>query len=368
MTATLRKLLAASLLLFLALALTHCGETGQPVQPLVITTASLPNGTAWVAYDQMIKATGGVAPFTWTVTSGTLPHNVSLSNTPTTTATVSGTPDAAAQSLVFTIQVADSARHTATQAYTVSILLEPDTLVSSASSLSFGMQLNGTSSPAQTLSLTNNGTDPLVIVDVSTGSSDFAATSACGNSISPGGTCSITVTFSPNVLGPRSAALVLTDNSVGSPHAYSLDGAGVTQGPNVTFSSGTSYNFTSAPGVASSPQVLSLANFGTATLNVTGVTVTSEFAETNNCVGSIAPGDSCAINVTFTPVASGTVEGSVSVSDNAADSPQIANLNGNGVPAQCRTKGQTCSPTSQCCTGLRCVFTGGLLRARYLCE
>jgi Abnormal spindle-like microcephaly-assoc'd, ASPM-SPD-2-Hydin/Protein of unknown function (DUF1573) len=367
MTLTLRKLLATSLL-FLTLALTHCGGTGQPVQPLMITTASLPNGTAWVAYDQIIKATGGVAPFNWTVTSGTLPHNVSLSNTPTTAATVSGTPDSPAQSLAFTIQVADSAGHTATQAYTVSILLEPDTLVSSASSLSFGMQLNGTSSPGQTLSLKNNGTDPLVIVDVSTGAPDFAAASACGNAISPGATCSITVTFSPNVLGPRTAALVITDNSVDSPHAYSLDGVGVTQGPNVTLTSGTSYSFTSAPGVASPPQVLSLANFGTATLNVTGVTATSEFAETNNCVGSIAPGDSCAINVTFTPVASGTVQGSISVSDNAPDSPQIATLNGNGVPAQCRKMGQSCSPTSQCCTGLHCIFIGGILRPGYACE
>jgi HYDIN/CFA65/VesB family protein/ASPM-SPD-2-Hydin domain-containing protein len=367
MTLMLRKPVATSLL-FLTLALTHCGGTGQPVQPLVITTASLPNGTAWVAYDQTVKATGGVAPFTWTVTSGTLPHKVSLSNTPTTTATVSGTPDSPAQSLAFTIQVADSAGHTATQAYTVSILLEPDTLVPSASSLSFGMQLSGTSSPAQTLSLTNNGTDPIVIVDVSTGASDFIAASACRNSISPGASCSITVTFSPNVLGPRSAALVITDNSVGSPHAYSLDGVGVTQGPNVTFSSGTSYNFTSAPGVASPPQVLSLANFGTATLTVTGVTATSEFAETNNCVGSIAPGDSCAINVTFTPAAIGTVQGSISVSDNAPDSPQIATLNGNSVPAQCKKKGQFCSSSSQCCSGLHCVFIGGLLRPIYACE
>jgi hypothetical protein len=321
-----------------------------------------------VAYDQTIKATGGVTPFTWTVTSGTLPHNVSLINTPATTATVSGTPDIAVQSLAFTIQVADSAGHTATQAYNVSILLEPDTLESSAPSLSFGSQVSGTSSPAQTLSLTNKGADPLVIIDVSTGASDFTAASGCGDSISPGVTCSITVTFSPNVLGPRSAALTITDNSIGSPHSYSLDGTGATQGPNVTFSSGTSYDFTSSPGVPSLAQVLSVANFGTATLNVTGVTASSEFAETNNCVGSLAPGDTCAINVTFTPAASGTVQGSISVSDNAPDSPQSVSLSGNGVPAQCRKKGQSCGPAAQCCTGLRCVFTAGILRPAYTCE
>jgi len=367
MKSTLRKITAVSLL-FLALALTHCGGTGQPVQPLVITTASLPNGTAWVAYDQTIKATGGIAPFTWTVISGTLPHSISLNDNATTSATVSGTPDTAVQSLAFTIKVADSAGHTATQAYTVSILLEPDTLVSSSPNLSFAMQVSGTSSPAQTLSLTNNGTDPLVIVAVSTGVSDFAAASACGNSISPGASCSITVTFSPSVLGPRSAALIISDNSVGSPHSYSLDGVGVTQGPNVTFWSGTSYTFTSAPSVPSPPQVLSVANFGTATLNVTDVTSSSEFGETNNCLGSLGPGDSCAITVIFTPAGSGTVQGTVSLTDNAPNSPQSVSLTGNGVPGQCIKKGRSCSTSSQCCAGLHCVFTGGILRPGYSCE
>ena len=59
MKSTLRRISILAWL-FLALALTHCGGTGQPAQPLVITTASLTNGTAWVAYDQTIMATGWV--------------------------------------------------------------------------------------------------------------------------------------------------------------------------------------------------------------------------------------------------------------------------------------------------------------------
>ncbi len=368
MKSVFRKISVLSLL-FLALVVTHCGGgAGQSAAPLTITTATLPNGTAWVNYNQTIKATGGVGPFTWAVISGTLPHNISLDDNATSTATVSGTPDTVVPSLAFTIQVSDSAGHIATQAYSVSILLEPDTLVSSSSSLSFGMQVSGTSSPAQTLSLTNNGTDPLVIVDVSTGGSDFTSASACGPAINPGGTCSIAVTFAPNALGPQSAALTITDNSVGSPHSYSLDGVGVTQGPNVTFWSGTSYSFTSSPGIPSLPQVLSVANFGTATLNITGVTASSQFTETDNCVTSIAPGDSCNITVVFTPVGSGTVQGNLSLVDNANGSPQSVALVGNGVPGQCIKKGGACSSSLQCCTGLHCVFTGGILRPAYRCE
>ena len=367
MKSTLRSISIFSSL-FLTLVLTHCGGAGQPVQPLVITTASLPNGTAWVAYDQTIKATGGVGPFTWTVTSGSLPHNVSLDGNAMGTATVSGTPDTAVQSLAFTVQVSDSAGHIATKAYSVSILLEPDTLVSSSSSLAFGMQVNGSSSPAQTLSLTNSGTEPLVIVDVSTGVSEFTYASTCGAAINPGVTCSIAVTFAPNVLGPQSTALTITDNSVGSPHSYSLDGVGVTQGPNVTFSSGTSYTFTSTIGVPSSAQVLTVANFGTATLNITSVTSSPNFSETNGCAPGLAPGDSCNITVVFTPVGSGTVQGNISLVDNADGSPQSVALIGTGVAGQCVKRGGFCNSTLHCCAGLRCVFVGGLLRPTYLCE
>lgn len=360
---------SAGSLLLLALCLTRCGGGSAPSpQPLVVTTASLPNGTAWVAYNQTIKATGGIGPFTWTVKSGSLPHNLTLGNSPTNAVTVSGTPDTGVQALPFTIQVTDSEGHTALQSYAVSILFEPDTLVASAQSLSFGEQLEGTPSSPQVLTLTNNGTSPLVIVDVATGAAEFVPTNTCGASIVGGASCTVSVTFSPSALGPQSSALTITDNSVGSPHSYSLDGMGVTQGPNATFSSGTSYSFSTSPGVPSLPQHVILVNFGSATLNVTSVTTTAQFSETDTCVGSIAPGNSCSITVTFTPTSSGTIQGSISVDDNAPASPQSVSLVGTSTPGQCTTKGGFCSSSLQCCAGLRCVFTGGILRPAYRCE
>ena len=99
--------------------LSRCGggqsALQQPSPPLVITTASLPNGTAETAYSQTIQASGGVAPYTWTVTAGNLPHNLSLATSATNSATFAGTPDVLAQGLAFTIKVTDSATHSATQ-------------------------------------------------------------------------------------------------------------------------------------------------------------------------------------------------------------------------------------------------------------
>src|SRR5262249_49398267 len=48
------------------------------ISPLVLTTATVPNGMRNVIYSQQLAATGGVQPYTWSVTSGTLPQGVNL--------------------------------------------------------------------------------------------------------------------------------------------------------------------------------------------------------------------------------------------------------------------------------------------------
>ncbi|PYV35157.1 MAG: hypothetical protein DMG22_03325, partial [Acidobacteria bacterium] len=51
---------------------------------------------------------------------------------------------------------------------------------------------------------------------------------------------------------------------------------------------------------------------------------------TNNCGASVAVGANCTINVTFTPAATGTRSGTLTVTDNATNSPQTASLTGTG--------------------------------------
>lgn len=86
--------------------------------PPTITTGSLPNGTIGTAYNQTIQATGGLSPYTWSVSAGTLPAGLSLGSSTNNSVTISGTPAAAASS-TFTIQIMDAASQTGTQAYTV---------------------------------------------------------------------------------------------------------------------------------------------------------------------------------------------------------------------------------------------------------
>jgi len=85
-----------------------CGGSGNSVPTLNITTPSLPDGTIGTTYTQIIQATGGVAPFTWTVASGALPDNLSLASGSGASVTLSGMPDRVQSKVAFTIRITDS--------------------------------------------------------------------------------------------------------------------------------------------------------------------------------------------------------------------------------------------------------------------
>jgi len=79
---------------------------------------------------------------------------------------------------------------------------------------------------------------------------------------------------------------------------------------------------------------VTLKNSGTAALQITGITPPiAPFSETStSCSASLLPGKSCTISVTFSPTKAGDFKGSISITDNAAGSPQIVSLKGTGVP------------------------------------
>src|SRR5882762_9085355 len=101
--------------------------------PLAVSTTSLPDGMVGTPYSKTIQATGGVAPFTWVISAGTLPSGLNLDNSTTSTLTISGTPDTQQTAVPFTIQVADSANQSATQSYTVNINSPPALTIATSS-------------------------------------------------------------------------------------------------------------------------------------------------------------------------------------------------------------------------------------------
>jgi hypothetical protein len=84
---------------------------------ITISSGNL-SGTAGAAYSQTLTATGGAAPYTWSLASGNLPGGLTLSST----GVISGTPTAAG-SFPVTVAAKDSNNASAQQAITITIAL-----------------------------------------------------------------------------------------------------------------------------------------------------------------------------------------------------------------------------------------------------
>jgi FG-GAP-like repeat/Abnormal spindle-like microcephaly-assoc'd, ASPM-SPD-2-Hydin len=84
----------------------------------------------------------------------------------------------------------------------------------------------------------------------------------------------------------------------------------------------------------SKAQTVTLTNSGLEALKITKIAVSGPFSETNNCGSIVKPGKSCTLTVTFTPTTTGTLNGSISITDNAPLSPQTIKLQGTGTAVQ----------------------------------
>src|SRR5207245_857480 len=213
--------------------------------------------------------------------------------------------------------------------------------------LAFGTQRLSTPSPAQTVTLTNSGGAPLSPTDrrvTGAQAADFAF--AAGNtcptgvgSVGPGASCTISVSFTPAVTGARAATANITDDAADSPQSVSLTGTGVTP-PTATLSATSSPFGNQRVGTTSPAQTVTLTNSGRGPLDRSGVTIIGAqaadfaFAAGNTCptgAGSVAPGASCTISVSFTPAATGARATTVNITDDAAGSPQSVSLAGTGI-------------------------------------
>jgi hypothetical protein len=199
----------------------------------------------------------------------------------------------------------------------------------------FGNQVVGIKSPPKPVTLTNSGTDNLLITSI-VDANGFAETNNCPIApalLAPTLSCTINVTFTPSGAGPANDTLIITDDAAGSPQNIPLTGIGQPPGPIATLAPlSLNFNIAQLLGTTSTPQPVKLSNTGTAVLNITSIGFAGanagEFAQTNNCGSSLAVAASCSINVTFTPTAAGTPAAALTVTDNAPGTPQAAALTG----------------------------------------
>jgi hypothetical protein len=201
----------------------------------------------------------------------------------------------------------------------------------SATSVSFGYVPQSTASTSKKIALYDNETVALNISSISTGNPDFTETDTCNGSVPAKGNCTITVTFTPSVIGAETGTLTVTDAASNSPQTASLAGRGIAQ----TTVSPTSLTFAAQKaGTTSAAKNVTLTNNLSTALTISSITFTGanggDFAETDTCDGSLAAKSQCTISVTFKPTATGTRTATLNVNDSANNSPQTSQLTGTG--------------------------------------
>ena len=204
----------------------------------------------------------------------------------------------------------------------------------SASTLAFGNELVGTTSPSQSVVVTNSGTDTLNIGVVSASTPFNIVSDGCSHTaVVAGSSCTVQVDFAPSAMGPAAGTLSIPDDAVGTPQTVALSGTGLQ--PHATASPATVAFGGVRPGNSASPKTVTLTNDGNTTIHVSSATLTGSGAfsvAANTCSGAaLAPGGACTLQVGFAPPSLGSFTATLSLSDDASNSPQTVALSGSGV-------------------------------------
>jgi len=219
--------------------------------------------------------------------------------------------------------------------------------VPSPTSISFGSVPVGTT-PSQAITLMNTGNQTLLITNIAVAGNNIAqfplSADTCPSSLSPGVSCGFSITFTPSATGTFSAAVNITDNSgnlSGAVQTIPLTGTATPAAPLLNISPTALAFAAQAVGSTSGNQTVTVVNQGSGTLNISGITVSGSGASSFGIVpagsspcpssGTLASAASCTVTINFSPSSSGTKSASLSLSDNAAGSPQTVSLTGTAV-------------------------------------
>ncbi len=269
--------------------------------------------------------TSSDALFTATPTTSTVAAGASLTVTVTFDPTA---PGAATGTL--TIASDDVANPTVTVALTGTGVAAPaPVLAVTPATLALGSVTTGTTGTA-TFTIDNTGNAPLDVTGITSSDAAFTVSPTTGT-VAPGASLTVTVTFAPTTAGAATGTLTVASN--GGTATVALTGAGVAPAPVISVTPTTLAFGTLTVGTPAS-QTLTISNTGTAALNVTGITSSNALFTATPTTGTVAPGASLTVTVTFDPTAAGAATGTLTIaSDDVANPALTVALTGNAVAA-----------------------------------
>ena len=225
-------------------------------------------------------------------------------------------------------------------------------LSASPSALGFGVQTIAAAA-AQTVTLANSGNVAIAFSSVGLSGSDSYSIAAnnCGTTLAVGASCTVQLRFAPKTAGSLAAALAVASNA--APLQVQLSGSGTAQPaglPAMSEAGPVAFSDTQV-GASSAPHVTTLANSGTAALQVATLTLggaqPAEFVLGGTCTAgaTVAPGASCTIESSFKPGAAGARSADLLLATDGGAQLHLA-LRGNGVAVINTAPALTVSPSS----------------------
>ena len=201
----------------------------------------------------------------------------------------------------------------------------------SPTTYNFGSIVQG-QTKSQPFVLTNTGTAPLTISQISVSGGTFSVSGlTTPATVAAGGTASFNVLFAPSTSGSAAGTVTVTSNAPNSPSTIALTGTGVAATVTLSASPAT-LNFGNINAGSSSSQTVTLTNSGNSTVTISQVTVNAaNFTATGiTAPSTLAAGQSTPMNVTFSPTSTENVTGNITVSSSQGASAVVA-VSGSGV-------------------------------------
>jgi len=297
-----------------------------------LTATYTPDSASSTTYN---SATGSntvtVTAATFQVTVGTSPAGLSFS--------VDGTSYSATQSLTWTV----GSSHTISTTSPQNMAGTQDTFAAWSDA---GAISHSVTAPATARTYTASFTATAYqLTTAASPAADGTVTPASGTFYAPGTVVNLTATantgfsftnWTGNVASANSDATTIT---MSAPQSVTANFGAVVAAPVASLSALSPPTFTATVGTTSAAQSATLTNSGNAALDISGITITgtnpTDFAistGSNACGTALAAGANCLIYVTFTPASVATISATLSVTDNAASSPQTVSLSGTGTP------------------------------------
>ncbi|MCX6538475.1 MAG: IPTL-CTERM sorting domain-containing protein [Acidobacteria bacterium] len=278
---------------------TTCDTAAPPVCPVItLLPATLPNGTVGVAYSQTITGSGGTAPYTFSVTAGTLPAGLTL----TSAGVLAGTPTTAGTSTV-TIRGTDANGCVATLAYTMLIATQPGcpvitllpaTLPNGALGVAYNQTITGSGGTAPYTFKITSGALPAGLILTSNGVLAGTPTSVgTSSSVTIRGTdangCFAELAYTIIIPCPviTLAPATLPNGTVGVAYSQTITGSGGTAPYTFTVNSGAlpaGLTLTAAGVLAGTPTTA-----GTPAVTIRGTDANGCFKDTSYTMNIISP-------------------------------------------------------------------------------